>query len=129
MLHVMFETCDVFEDSQPPLGLPALRHPEQSRGRRQLSFLPCVPVEVSDRPTEEPHWPPQPRSPNSCSVFSHTAIGRGGLSIQSALTRGPAPAAVARRPIGYCTSWCSAIGRSGWLSRLRGFIHHFATVV
>ncbi|GLD75409.1 protein capicua homolog isoform X1 [Lates japonicus] len=54
-------------------------------------------------PTAEPHWPPQPRSPNSCSVFSHTVIGRVAPSVKFTLTRGSAPAPLPGDPIGYCT--------------------------
>ncbi|TDH03797.1 hypothetical protein EPR50_G00145720 [Perca flavescens] len=52
-------------------------------------------------PTEEPHWPPQTRSSNSCSVFSHTVIGHDAPSIKFTLTRGSAPAPIPRNPIGY----------------------------
>ncbi|KAF7657574.1 hypothetical protein LDENG_00025170 [Lucifuga dentata] len=58
-------------------------------------------------PTEESYWPPQPRSPNSCSVFSHTAIGPGALSIKFTLTCGSASTASSRNFIGYCTLSCS----------------------
>ncbi|CAB1444536.1 unnamed protein product [Pleuronectes platessa] len=68
---------------------------------------------VSDVPVADPHWPPHLRSPNSCSVFSHTAIGRRGASITLTLTPGPAPAALPRNPIGYCTRSCALIGRAG----------------
>lgn len=62
-------------------------------------------------------------------LFSHTVIGRGAPSIAFTLTRGPAPCPSPRNPIGYCMRSCAAIGCTAWLSRLRGFIHHFATVV
>lgn len=62
-------------------------------------------------------------------LFSHTVIGRGPPSVKLTSTPGPASASLSRDFIGYCTSSCSAIGRTAWLSRLRGFIHHFATVV
>lgn len=89
----------------------------------------CVPVEVTDMPTQELHWPTQLCSPNSCSVFSHIVIGCDAPSIKFSSPRSPTPAPLSRCSIGYCTSTCSRIGHTGWLSRLRGFIHHFATVV
>lgn len=80
-------------------------------------------------PQNEPHWTAQPCSANSCSLFSHTVIGHGLPSVTSTPTTGPASACLSRDFIGYCTGSSVAIGRTGWLSRLRGFIHHFATVV
>ncbi|KAG7232779.1 hypothetical protein INR49_008100, partial [Caranx melampygus] len=70
-----------------------------------------------------PHWPPQPRSPNSCSVFSHTPIGRAAPSVKFTLTRSPAPAPLLARSIGYCTRSCPAIGRPGWFCSAAGEKH------